>query len=81
MFCTARSSIPPAIRDAPNHGFRSIPPVLRSPFQSDIGVDEVTNMRMIFNLAIATVTFLTFFYSATVALSLMYALDSALLKF
>ena len=38
-------------------------------------------MRMIFNLAIATVTFLTFFYSATVALSLMYALDSALLKF
>lgn len=42
---------------------------------------EVTNMRMIFNLAIATITFLTFFYSATVALSLMYALDSAFLRF
>jgi hypothetical protein len=38
-------------------------------------------MRMICNLVMATVTFLVFFYSTTFAVSLMYALDSALLRF
>jgi len=38
-------------------------------------------MRMIFNLVMATVTFLAFFYSTTFAVSLLYALDSALLRF
>jgi hypothetical protein len=36
---------------------------------------------MVFELAIVTVTFLVFFYSTTIAMSLMYALDSALLSF
>ena len=38
-------------------------------------------MRMIFKLLMATLTFLVFFYSTTFAVSLMYALDSALLRF
>lgn len=38
-------------------------------------------MRMLRRVALATVTFLLFFYSATIAMSLMYALDSALLTF
>ena len=35
-------------------------------------------MKMVCRLALATVTFLVFFYSTTFAMSLMYALDSAL---
>jgi hypothetical protein len=38
-------------------------------------------MKTIFNLVMAAVTFLIFFYSATIATSLMYALDSAFLGF
>ena len=38
-------------------------------------------MRMIFNLIVATITFLVFFYSTTFAVSLMYPLDTALLRF
>jgi hypothetical protein len=54
--------------------------------QCDIGCfpfryREATNMRMICNLIVATITFLVFFYSTTFAVSLMYALDSALLRF
>jgi hypothetical protein len=37
-------------------------------------------MRLVFNLVIATATFLVFFYSTTFAVSLMYALDSAPLR-
>ena len=38
-------------------------------------------MKMLCRVALATVTFLLFFYSATIAMSLMYALDAALLRF
>jgi hypothetical protein len=38
-------------------------------------------MKLIFTLVMATVTFLIFFYSTTLAVSLMYALDSTLLAF
>jgi len=38
-------------------------------------------MRMLCRIVLATVTFLLFFYSATIAMSLMYAFDSALLRF
>jgi hypothetical protein len=38
-------------------------------------------MSVICKVAVATVTFLVFFYSTTIAMSLMYALDSALLGF
>jgi hypothetical protein len=38
-------------------------------------------VKMILNLVMATLTFLVFFYSTTFAVSLMYALDSALLRF
>jgi hypothetical protein len=42
---------------------------------------EESAMKMIFKLIIASVTFLFFFYSNTFAMSLMYGLDSALLRF
>ena len=42
---------------------------------------EESAMKMIFKLVIASVTFLVFFYSTTFAMSLMYGLDSALLRF
>jgi len=35
----------------------------------------------LFKIALATAIFLLFFYSATIAMNLMYGLDSALLKF
>jgi len=38
-------------------------------------------MKMLCRVALATVTFLLFFYSATIGMSLMFALDSALLRF
>jgi hypothetical protein len=38
-------------------------------------------MRAIFNLVMATITFMIFFYSTTLAVSLMYGLDSTLLAF
>ena len=38
-------------------------------------------MRTLLRVTLATLTFLVFFYSTTIAMSLMYALDSALLKF
>jgi len=38
-------------------------------------------MKLVCKLVLATVTFLVFFYSTTFAVSLMYALDSALLRF
>jgi hypothetical protein len=38
-------------------------------------------MEAIFKLVIVTATFLVFFYSTTLAVSLMYALDSTLLAF
>jgi hypothetical protein len=38
-------------------------------------------MRMIFELVMATMTFLIFLYSTTLAVSLMYELDRALLGF
>jgi hypothetical protein len=38
-------------------------------------------MKVVFKLVMATLTFLVFFYSTTFAVSLMYALDSALLRF
>ena len=38
-------------------------------------------MRTLLGLVLATITFLVFFYSTTFAMSLMYALDSALLRF
>jgi hypothetical protein len=42
---------------------------------------EESAMTMICKLVIASVTFLVFFYSTTFAMSLMYGLDSALLRF
>jgi hypothetical protein len=38
-------------------------------------------MRTLLRVTLATLTFLVFFYSTTIAMSLMYALDLALLKF
>jgi len=38
-------------------------------------------VRKAIDLVIATVTFLVFFYSTTVAISLLYELDSPVLKF
>jgi hypothetical protein len=38
-------------------------------------------MKTLFQLVIATVIFLVFFYSTTIAMSLMYPLDSAMLAF
>jgi hypothetical protein len=38
-------------------------------------------MRTLLRVALATITFLFFFYSTTIAMSIMYALDSAPLKF
>ena len=38
-------------------------------------------MRILFKVVVATVTFLVFFYSTTIAMSIMYALDSAMLRF
>jgi hypothetical protein len=38
-------------------------------------------MRMLFRIGLATVIFLFFFYSATIAMSFVYGLDSALLRF
>ena len=38
-------------------------------------------VRMLCKVVLATVTFLLFFYSATIAMSLTYAVDSALLRF
>jgi len=38
-------------------------------------------MKMLCRVVLATVTFLLFFYSATIGTSLMYAFDSALLRF
>jgi hypothetical protein len=38
-------------------------------------------MRTLCRVVLASATFLVFFYSATIAMSLMYPLDSALLQF
>jgi hypothetical protein len=38
-------------------------------------------MRMISKIVVATITFLVFFYSTTIAMSLMYGVDSAPLRF
>jgi hypothetical protein len=38
-------------------------------------------MRTLLRVALATITFLFFFYSTTIAMSIMYALDSAMIKF
>ena len=38
-------------------------------------------MRILCKVVVATVTFLVFFYSTTIAMSIMYALDSAMLMF
>ena len=38
-------------------------------------------MKVVIKLTIATVTFLIFFYSTTFAVSLLYPLDLALLRF
>ncbi len=38
-------------------------------------------MRKLFKVVLVTFTFLLFFYSATIAMSLIYAPDSALLRF
>jgi hypothetical protein len=38
-------------------------------------------MKTLFKVALATITFLFFFYSTTIAMSVMYDLDSAALKF
>jgi|GEM_PF-2453254 len=38
-------------------------------------------MKTLFHVVIATVTFLVFFYSTTIALSLIYPLDNAALNF
>jgi len=38
-------------------------------------------MRTLLRVVFATITFLFFFYSITIAMSLMYALDSAMLRF
>jgi hypothetical protein len=38
-------------------------------------------MRTLLRVTFATITFLFFFYSTTIAMSVMYALDSAMLTF
>ena len=38
-------------------------------------------MRKLIKVVLVTVTFLVFFYSTTVAMSIMYEVDSALLRF
>ena len=38
-------------------------------------------MGKLLRVELATITFLFFFYSTTIAMSIIYALDSALLKF
>ena len=38
-------------------------------------------MKMLCRVVLATVTFLFFFYSTTIAMSIMYELDSAVLRF
>ena len=38
-------------------------------------------MKMLLMITLAVMTFLFFFYSATLAMSLVYGLDSALLTF
>jgi len=38
-------------------------------------------MRKLIKVVLVTSTFLVFFYSTTVAMSIMYELDSALLRF
>jgi hypothetical protein len=38
-------------------------------------------MRKLLRVVLATITFLFFFYSTTIAMSIMYALDSAMLSF
>jgi hypothetical protein len=38
-------------------------------------------MRILFKVVVTTVTFLFFFYSTTIAMSIIYALDSAMLRF
>jgi hypothetical protein len=42
---------------------------------------EATTVKAIFKLIVATVTFLVFFYSTTLVVSLTYGLESALLPF
>jgi hypothetical protein len=42
---------------------------------------EAITVKAIFNLVLAAVTFVFFFYSTTFAMSLMYELDLALLGF
>jgi len=42
---------------------------------------ETRTMRKLIKVVLVTVTFLVFFYSTTVAMSIMYELDSALLRF
>jgi hypothetical protein len=38
-------------------------------------------MGTLLRVTLATITFLFFFYSTTIAMSIMYALDSAALRF
>jgi hypothetical protein len=38
-------------------------------------------MKILFHVALVTVTFLLFFYSATIAMSIMFPLESAALNF
>jgi|RhiMetdeSRZDD1v2_1073273.scaffolds.fasta_scaffold105613_2 hypothetical protein len=40
-----------------------------------------STMRKLIKIVLVTVTFLVFFYSTTVAMSIMYEVDSALLRF
>jgi hypothetical protein len=42
---------------------------------------ETRTMRKLFKVVLATFTFLLFLYSATIAMSFMYGLDSALIGF
>ena len=42
---------------------------------------QATNIRMISKVVVTTIKFLAFFYSTTIVMSLMYALDAALLRF
>jgi hypothetical protein len=61
--------------------------VSRFVFNGDIGCIPAyetwrqPNMKAIFKLVIATLAFLLFVYSTTVAMSLMYELDAAFLGF
>ena len=38
-------------------------------------------MRTLLRVTLETITFLFFFYSTTIAMSIIYALDSAVLRF